>query len=137
MAKISETKESLRKLCSELEVAQSKMDSGELTEAEGKDFAAKAKEALSLQAQVDEYNRISGIVAKGREIPSQALPGAKRESDENPRETAGYATLGEQVVRSEAYQQFIAAGAPRSHVKMFSAREIGRASCRERVLFEV
>lgn len=125
MAKITETKESLRKLCSELETAQRKMEEGGLSEAEGKDFAAKAKEALDLQKQVDEYNAIAGIVAKGREVPAPALPGSKREADEaDPQEVAGYTTVGEQFVRSEAYRKFIADGMPMGDAKIFASRDV-------------
>jgi HK97 family phage major capsid protein len=126
MASINQTKESLRKLCSELEVAQSKMDSGELTEAEGKDFAAKAKEALELQRTIDSYNEVSGIVAKSREVANVVLPGAKREAaeDVDPRETVGYVTPGEAFVRSESYKRFVEAGLPLANIRMTGAREM-------------
>ena len=113
MAKISEVKESLRKLAGELQVAQSKMDEGTLTEAEGKAFAEKAREALALQAEVDQYTQNAAIIAKSREIANPALPASKRdEPTENPQELAGYVSPGEAFVRSEAYKQYLADGAP-------------------------
>jgi HK97 family phage major capsid protein len=120
--KITETKESLRKLCSELEVAQSKMDEGSLTEAEGRDFAAKAKEALTLQKQVDEYNAIAGVVAKGRETAPPVLPG-KRQDDETGSDLGGYMSLGEKFVRSDAFKRYVESGAL-GQAQILNARDI-------------
>ena len=125
MASINQTKESLRKLADELKVAQSKMETDGLTETEGKDFTAKAQEALALQAEIDRYNAISGVVSKSREVPAPVLPGSKREQEEeNPQELAGYVTPGEAFVRSAAYQKFIADGMPEANIRMAESRDL-------------
>jgi HK97 family phage major capsid protein len=125
MASINQTKESLRKLADELKVAQSKMETDGLTESEGKDFTAKAQEALALQAEIDRYNQITGVVAKSREVGAPVMPGSKREeTDENPQEVAGYVTPGEAFVRSAAYKQFMAAGKPEANIRMVESRDM-------------
>lgn len=126
MASINQTKESLRKLADELKVAQAKMEADGLTESEGKDFTAKAQEALALQAEIDRYNAISGVVAKSREVGAPVLPGSKREQadDVNPAEVAGYVTPGEAFVRSEAYQKYLASGMPMAHVNVAASRDL-------------
>lgn len=128
MAKISEVKESLRKLADELQTAQSKMDEGSLTEAEGKAFAEKAREALALQAEVDQYNQNAAIIARSREVAAPTLPASKRQDpdqeQENPHELAGYVTPGEAFVRSEAYKRFVEGGMPEQNIRMAVSRDM-------------
>jgi HK97 family phage major capsid protein len=125
MAKITELQDSLRKLAGELETAQRKMNEGGLNEAEGKDFTAKAQEALEIQKQIDTYNLASGVVAKSRESGAPVMPASKREqAEENGHETVGYVTPGEAFVRSDAYRKFIEAGMPEQNIRIAGSRDM-------------
>ena len=101
------------------------MDTTGLTEAEGKRAVELCSTAEQMQAEVDQYNRIAGLAAKGREMGAPVLPASKREQDEIVSHgPAGYVTPGELFVRSEAYKQYVAAGMPLADVRVASSRDL-------------
>lgn len=118
---ITQKKADLTKLLTELAAGQKEMETGPLSAARGAELEAKAKEAESLQAEVDQYERISGLAAKGREIPDPVLPESKGRADRGP-EIIGYLPLGTAFVQSEQYKQFLAQGMPEGGSLPFSVK---------------
>lgn len=127
MATIQEKRASHEKLMREIEPLTRKMESGELNEAEGKELDSKAAEALVIQTDLERHEKLLRMQERGQDLGRIPLPGARgEEQDEESKghEIAGYATLGEQFVRSEAYKKFIEAGMPAGEYKMFAANGI-------------
>ncbi len=112
--KLSETKAALAALYVELATGQAEVESKGVTQVRGEELEAKAKEAESLQKEVDAAERIAGLAAKGREIDDVALPATPRESkgrgagvgaDGTP--IVGYTTVGEAFVNSPEFKSYI------------------------------
>jgi HK97 family phage major capsid protein len=126
--KIAEKRAAHAKLVGELQALLNKMEEGPLSEAEGKDATAKAKEAEALQAQIDEYERLNGIVTKSREVVDPPLPETKEQkaavaaSGEN--EIAGYLTLGEATVMSPAFRSFAESNFPKGHFPILAVETL-------------
>lgn len=127
--KLTETKAALAALYVELDAAYKKMQNGGLKEGEGDAIEQKAKEAETLQKEVDQADRIASLAAKAREVVDPALPatnanerkeskgrGAGVGADGSP--ILGYQTIGQSFVESKEFQDFIKAGAPKG---MFSS----------------
>ena len=125
MATIQEKRASHEKLMRDIAPLTQKMEKGELTEAEGKDLDSKAAEALQLQTELEQHERLVKMQEKGRDLGRIPLPGAREEkADENPAEVVGYATVGEQFVRSAAFKQYVDAGMPITDARIFASRDI-------------
>lgn len=107
---IKAKKADLAKLLTELAAGQKEMEAGPLSAARGAELEAKAKEAEALQTDLDQYERISGLAAKGREIPDPVLPEGK--SAPRDSEIVGYLPLGRAFVQSDEFKQFLAQGMP-------------------------
>lgn len=99
-ANLRQMQRDLDGLLRDLEIGEAEMKVGPITEARGKELEAKAKEAQTLQDHIDQYNRISGVAAKGRELQTRTLPAA----DEKKRPEAVRTTPGHLFVMSEAFQ---------------------------------
>lgn len=97
------------KLMDELEAGQKKMETSGLTQAEGDDLAAKSKEALRLQAEIDAYDKRAALIREGKKVPDPALPeqkNAKKLDEHDPfsaSPVAGYMTFGEYVQTDPAF----------------------------------
>ena len=125
MSSISAKQAELQRVLREAAELQSKMDTTGLTEAEGKRAVELCSTAEQMQAEVDQYNKIAGLAAKGREMGAPILPASKREQEaENGHETVGYVTPGEAIVRSEAYKALADAGFPMQHSRIVAARDM-------------
>jgi HK97 family phage major capsid protein len=117
MATLAEMKADIARLTRDLTPLYEKMESGKpLTQSEGEDAEAKAKECERLQAEIDKTERIAGIVAKGREIPDQPLPGGPEAADQkgDADKIVGYVSVGDLVTSSDAYRAWVKAGGPRA-----------------------
>lgn len=100
----------LAKLLTELDAGQKEMAAGPLTQARGEELEAKAKEAESLQAALDQFQRISGLTARGREVVDPILPSAGESKGKD--EVVGYLSLGEAVTSSPEFKAALERGFP-------------------------
>lgn len=89
-----------------LEVAEAKLAQGNVPAAEVDEINKKARDTEELQAKVDQYERIAGVAAKGREIQSRTMPA--RNGNGLPRGIR--TTPGHLFVKSEAFQAYRAIG---------------------------
>lgn len=105
MAKIEEQRKALQSLLKELEAGQAKMAEGGLSQTDGEALEAKAKEAEAIQDELDRYAKMQRQISRGREVVDQVLPSGKAQDEEKGDEQAGFMSLGEAFVRSEAYKQ--------------------------------
>lgn len=104
MATISEKRTALAKLYGELEAAQKKMETDTLSQNEGEAIDSKAKEAESLQNEVEQYERLTKFASKAREVPEPTLPPIDTRHNDD---VAGYITPGHLAVMSEEYNRCI------------------------------
>jgi HK97 family phage major capsid protein len=110
---VKEKKVALAKLFQELAAGQKEMEAGPLSEARGTELEAKAQEAEQLQTELDQYERVSGLAAKGREVEDPALPATPEQKRQGPEaDVAGYVTAGQLFAASKALGDYIAAGMP-------------------------
>lgn len=126
MATIQEKRASHEKLMREIQPLTAKMESGELNETEGKELDSKAAEALTLQKDLEQHERLIKMQERGRDLGRIPLPGARSEEkgeQDDGNASAGLMSLGEQFVRSEKFQEFRAHGTPRIDIPIVSARE--------------
>jgi HK97 family phage major capsid protein len=123
---ISAKQAELQRILREAGELQSKMDTTGLTESEGKRAVELCSTAASIQAEVDQYNTIAGLAAKGREVGAPIMPGAKREQEAEvvSHGPAGYITPGEMFVRSEAYKRYVEAGMPLTDARIAASRDM-------------
>jgi HK97 family phage major capsid protein len=99
----------LAKLYVELEAGQNEMKAGPLSQARGEELQKKAEECEALQKEVDAYDRVAGLAAKGREVPNPALPAEREEkASGSSLVVAGYIPLGDFVIASAAMKEFAA-----------------------------
>jgi HK97 family phage major capsid protein len=99
----------LSKLFTELEAGQKEMEGAtEFSRSRGEELEAKAKEAEALQAEIDSYERIANLTAKGRQIVDPPIPD-EPESKRNggAGQVAGYLTVGDYVIASPAFGKFV------------------------------
>ena len=102
----------------------------------GEDLDAKAAEAEKLWAEIEpelkRYERLHDIENQARQIsrvagmvPDPALPenGAERK-DERRDQIAGYLSLGQAVVRSPEFKEFIERGMPRGEFRILVVDEV-------------
>jgi hypothetical protein len=89
-----------------LEVAEAKLRQGNVPSAEVDEINKKAMEVEELQGKVDQYDKISGIAAKGREVMQRKMPGDGR--DRNNRGVT--ATPGHIFATSDALATYVAQG---------------------------
>jgi HK97 family phage major capsid protein len=114
MASIQEKRASHEKLMRDIAPLTQKMESGELSEAEGKDLDSKASEALALQKDLEQHERLLKMQERGRELGNVPLPTGRGEEkgEDDGSAVAGYMSLGEQFVNSRKYREYIAGGCP-------------------------
>lgn len=93
-------------LAKELEIGAAELAAGTVTQARGEELEAKAKEMESLQAHIDQYNRIAGISRKARELTSVTMPEDERKNGRKRVRT----TRGHLFVSSDAFRQYKAQG---------------------------
>jgi HK97 family phage major capsid protein len=110
---IDQKRENFAKLIKELEPIQEKMKAGGLTQAEGEAAEAKAKEAQALQADIDNYERIEGIVKEGKRVDRTVTPLGKEEIETPKSQVAGYVSVGDFVLAAPAFQKFAEENFPR------------------------
>lgn len=111
MSAIAQKKADLQKLFVELGDAEKKMAAGGLTQAEGDAIEAKAKEAEKLQAEIDQYEKVSGLAKKGREVVDPVMPATgeqKRREDQH--DIVGFVSVGNAFVHSDEFKQYGASG---------------------------
>lgn len=119
---ITEKKAAHAKLTAELAAGQKLMAERNLTQPEGDALEAKAKEAETLQGELDQYARISDLAAKGREMPEIHMPGSTSpevKAGESGDDVVGVLGLGEAFVNSPEFKAFQDAGFPQSHSAPF------------------
>lgn len=89
-----------------LEVAEAKLRQGNVPSAEVDEINKKAQDVEHLQGLVDQYDRIAGVAAKGREMQERRLP-----RDERDRNSKGVRTTpGHLFASSDALATYIAQG---------------------------
>lgn len=108
---IATKKAQLATLIAELKKGQEEMEAGPLSAARGEELESKAKEAESLQADVDRYNRLAGLTGKSRtdEIDTILPKGNEIDMGDAP---VGYLSLGKAFATSEEFRNYVAAGMP-------------------------
>lgn len=94
-----------KSLLKELEVGQLEYANGPMPPARGKELESKAKELEELNAHIDAYERISGIVNDARKVDNVTLP-----ADKNGRPRTTKTTVGHMFVGSESFRQYKAQG---------------------------
>lgn len=105
-ANIRQMEADFKAIAKELEIGQSEMAAGPITQARGEELEAKAKEMESLQQHLDQYNRVAGIVKKAREVESPTMPTDAK--GKGPKRLI--TTPGHLFVASDAYRQYRASG---------------------------
>lgn len=109
----------LAKILTELEAGQKEMAAGAITQARGEELDAKAAEAEKIQKEIDQFKRLSGLTARGREAVDPVLPDAT-EGKGAPSDVVGYLSLGEAFTQSPEFKAFAERGFP-SQVDVLSA----------------
>ena len=104
-ANIRQMEADFRALAKELEIGEAEMRTGPITEARGKELEDKAKEMETLQAHLDQYNRIAGIVRDARKVDSPTLP-----TDAKGKPRIIRTTPGHLFIASDAFRAYRAAG---------------------------
>jgi HK97 family phage major capsid protein len=100
-AKIREMEANMKALGKELEIGQQEMVAGPISQARGEELEEKAKEMEELQEKIDLYNRVSGTLAKSREVKGVTLPDTEAVGRKRL-----YTTPGHLFVASEAFKKF-------------------------------
>lgn len=103
-ANIRQMEADFKSLVKELEIGAAELAAGPVTQARGEELEAKAKEMETLQAGIDQYNRIAGAARKGREVPSVTMP-AEGKGQKRIRTTRGHL-----FVSSDSFRQYRASG---------------------------
>jgi HK97 family phage major capsid protein len=107
MASITQKRQDAAKLYQELEGLQGKIESGEATEAQANDALQKVNEVKAIQAEIDRFEEVAALTAKGREIPRDVpLPAdGPNAADREAKGRTVRTTPGEMFVTSQAYQE--------------------------------
>lgn len=94
------------------------------------EFAEKCDEAEKLQKEIEEVEERESRVVKLREyrdrVTDPGSPPAEPDEGKTSGEIAGYITLGDAVVMSDAYQKFVEAGTPKGHFELFRPKPMVR-----------
>lgn len=101
-ANIRQMEADFKALAKELEIGQSELAAGPVTQARGEELEAKAKEMETLQAHIDQYNRVSGIVRESKKVDKPTMPG---EGEGNGRKRI-MTTRGHLFVASDAFKRY-------------------------------
>lgn len=122
------TTRDLKTIIGELKALQDEYKGKPMPEEVGKRFEALAKEAEDLQKSLDRDRQIRDMEEKGRQVVDPVLPASEQPgaTKAEPTDIAGYLTLGEAVVRSPAYQEFVKANFPRGNVSLLVAPQLKR-----------
>jgi HK97 family phage major capsid protein len=118
MASLAEMKADVARLTRDLTPLYEKMEAGTaLSQSEGESAEQKAKEVERLNGEIADRERVAGIVAKGREIDGQPLPGgaAAAEAKADGPRIVGYVSAGELAASSDTYRAWAKSGGPSSH----------------------
>lgn len=115
----------LDKITTEIESINSKWEGKRMGESdEGREAAKRrdglAKEGMGLQDEIESEVKANQMINRGRrlqELPDPTLPpSGSKASQASGREIAGYASLGDMAIASDAFQEFAKSGYPRGHV---------------------
>lgn len=92
----------------------------------GKKFRELAQEGEALQEEADREKQIKNLERFSREVPDPALPAdpAGKSRTQGDNQIAGYLTLGEAVVRSEAFKSFASANFPRGTFPVLAVQQL-------------
>lgn len=130
-ARTAELKRDLRKLLGEMTRIQESYHGEPMPDDVASEFASKAAEAEEIQNLLDEDSRQSQVQKLHRylrDVPEDQatnIPAAKK-STEPPAEDnqiAGYVTLGQYAVASQAYEDFAAKGFPQENCRLVVVEE--------------
>lgn len=126
--KLSTLNRDLDKITGEIEKINQRWEGKRMGESEdGRADAKKrdelAREAMGLQEEIESEVKAHQVLARGRqlrEVPDPTLPSAGNQQGKGAqptdREVAGYVSLGDMVIASEAFQEFAKTGYARGHV---------------------
>jgi HK97 family phage major capsid protein len=104
---LAQAKADLAKLFTELAEGQKEMEKGPIPQARGDELDKKAQEAEALQAGIAQAERIAGLAAKGREIPSPTMPATPEEKEKQAKQRSRLITTpGHLFVASDAFKQY-------------------------------
>lgn len=110
----------LDKIIEEAEALQKKYEGKKWEKADRERFDALCKEGDELQQDLSSEKDFALLQAKGRqlrEVPDPTLPASRNHTKGvGPGEIAGYVSVGDAVLASEAFRKFAAEGYPRGHV---------------------
>ncbi|TVP57788.1 MAG: phage major capsid protein [Gemmatimonadales bacterium] len=101
---IEQKRRDLAALYRELEAGQKEMEAGPIPQNRGEELDQKAKEAETLQTEVEQYERISGLAANGKRMGHVPLPRDEREA--KAEQSVIRATPGELFVASQEFQTY-------------------------------
>lgn len=121
------TTRDLKTIIGELKAIQDEWKGKPMPQNVGEKFEALAKEAEELQKSQDRERLVQDLERKGKEVPSATLPATSQPGTEQQKGAiAGYLSLGEAVVRSPAYQEFVKNNFPRGTVPLIAVTELKR-----------
>lgn len=112
----------LKTITAEMKALQDEYTGKNMPAEVGEKFEALAKEAEAIQQEQDRAKRIKAFEIAGKEIPDPILPAGKSEFVADPG-IAGYLTLGEAVVTSPLYKQFVDANFPKGNFPLLVVEE--------------
>lgn len=128
----------LDKITSEIESINGKWEGKRMGDSEEGRKEAKrrddlAKEGMGLQDEIESETKAQQMINRGRrmqELPDPTLPtSGTKASQASGREIAGYVSLGDMVLASDAFREFAKSGYPRGHVavvQMTNAAILGK-----------
>lgn len=140
MKGIKEKRAALTALYVELEKGQEELEAGGVAQARGEELEVKAQEAETLQKEVDQYERISKLGSKAKDVEDVILP-AGEDNNAGERKGArfgkgigpdgsrivGYISLGDRFANSPEFKAFQEAGFPQANSAPMGAKSLHEA----------